>query len=83
MSKAWRANPPDATWRRVRRAVLARDGGVCQIRAAGCTHRATEVDHVLGRGVSERLEDLRAACRSCNAAYKPPHDPAPQPRTKW
>ena len=56
-------------YRHVRRWVLDRDGGVCQIRGAKCTHWATEVDHIRARADGGDCYDpanLRAACRACN-----------------
>jgi len=52
----------------VRRLVLARDLGVCQIQGAGCELHATHVDHVLPRkyGGTDHPANLRAACRVCN-----------------
>jgi 5-methylcytosine-specific restriction endonuclease McrA len=64
-------------WPPVRRLVLVRDGGRCQIRRARCTLIATAVDHVVPLVVlAERGElrlafdpaNLRAACSSCNAS---------------
>jgi 5-methylcytosine-specific restriction endonuclease McrA len=46
----------------IRRAVLARDHGVCQI----CGQPATDIDHIAGD--SADLGNLRALCRSCNMA---------------
>lgn len=57
-------------WRRVRRLVLVRDGGVCQIRGRPCTLVATEVDHVVSPVDGGDWFDpgnLRAACKPCNA----------------
>jgi hypothetical protein len=56
-------------WQRLRRIVLERDGGLCQIRAHRCTTKATEVDHInpvdLG-GSWWDLDNLRASCKPCN-----------------
>jgi 5-methylcytosine-specific restriction protein A len=58
-----------SAWRRVRPKVLARGGGLCQLRLEGCTVIATEVDHIVpvddGGGLYD-LMNLRAACRHCN-----------------
>lgn len=57
-------------WRRVRLAVLNRDGWQCQIRGPKCTGRATEVDHmdpVSQYGANVNPARLRAACKPCNA----------------
>lgn len=56
-------------WRRVRAAVLVRDGFVCQIRGPKCKVDATQVDHIIrpedGGGWYD-LENLRGACAWCN-----------------
>lgn len=64
-----------AAWRRLRLRVLQRDGYLCQIRRAGCTLRATQVDHIIPRkdlpaGSTLNLDDtnLRASCANCNSA---------------
>ncbi len=51
-------------WRRVRQLVLERDGQVCQ----WCGGHATEADHLIprGRGGSDDLANLVAACGDCN-----------------
>ena len=57
-------------WRRIRRAVLDRDMGLCQIKGPTCTRYATEVDHIVARvdgGSVFAWANLRAACRACNA----------------
>ena len=56
-------------WRRVRDAVIVRDGGVCQLRYPGrCTGTATTADHVLpvAYGGDNELVNLRASCVACN-----------------
>lgn len=58
-------------WRRVRLVVLARDGGLCQIRDRDCDLDAGEVDHIIrpeDGGAWYDEANLRAACRRCNAA---------------
>lgn len=47
-----------------RRAVMARDGGLCQY----CGHRADSIDHVVprSRGGEHVWDNVVAACRSCN-----------------
>lgn len=52
-------------WQTIRTRVLQRDRGVCQIRGPRCTHRATEVDHVIA-GDDHRDEALQAACTPCH-----------------
>jgi 5-methylcytosine-specific restriction protein A len=56
-------------WRRLRLAVLDRDGWQCQIRGPRCTTVATAVDHIVARadgGDCWNPHNLRAACRVCN-----------------
>ena len=56
-------------WEQLRTAVLRRDKGVCQIRLKGiCTHRATEVDHIIpdSRGGETSMANCRAACHECH-----------------
>jgi len=63
--------PYDARWRKVRAAILERDGFVCRIGGAHCTRTATEVDHIVAiRDGGEILDpsNLRAACKQCNVA---------------
>jgi len=73
-------------WRTVRKAVLARDGCVCQINAPGCTVRATQVDHIIPvcRDLEGHLwlepDNLRAACANCNRAR---HRAMPRPSRVW
>jgi 5-methylcytosine-specific restriction endonuclease McrA len=58
-------------WPVVRRQVLNRDGGKCQIRLDGCTDIATDCDHIVAvsdGGAPFALHNLRAACHRCNAA---------------
>lgn len=66
-SKAWPYNSP--AWRKIRRVVLARDGGLCQIRGPKCEVKATHVDHIepwLSGGAVFDDRNLRAACKTCN-----------------
>lgn len=48
-----------------RKAVVARDGGVCQY---GCGRRGDTIDHVVprSRGGQHRWENVVASCRKCN-----------------
>ena len=55
-----------SNWATIRARVLKRDRGVCQLRDAGCTVRATEVDHI-GQRDDHTLTNLRAVCRACHA----------------
>ena len=56
-------------WQALRRKILARDGGLCQIQAPGCTLRATQVDHIVPvakGGPWWEPSNLRSACARCN-----------------
>jgi hypothetical protein len=56
-----------AHWRRIaaRRIIIAE--GLCEIGLEGCTGEATTVDLIGGGDHSRaRIEDTRAACRSCH-----------------
>lgn len=59
-----------AAWQRLRRAVLDRDGRICQIQGPRCVGIANTVDHVVPSSVRPDLfwepENLRAACGRCN-----------------
>jgi 5-methylcytosine-specific restriction endonuclease McrA len=59
-----------ARWQRLREAVIARDGGVCQIQGPGCTVVATTCDHIHPVSTHPHLfwepGNLRGACRKCN-----------------
>ncbi|AZG44818.1 hypothetical protein D7316_01409 [Gordonia insulae] len=59
--------------RRVRRAVILRDQGLCQLGYEGCTGFYQELDHVVGvavRGVERThtltVEELQCVCRACH-----------------
>ena len=58
-----------AAWERLRREVLAQAGRVCQLAGPGCTHHATQVDHVVPRsqGGADTLDNLQAVCAACHA----------------
>ena len=82
-SSAWPYNSP--AWRRVRLAVLNRDGWVCQIRGPRCEVQANQADHVIPWRVGGAIFDpdnLRAACGPCNAgrAY---HETKRRPSREW
>ena len=59
-----------AAWQKTRRAILARDGHVCQIGGPKCTGIATTVHHLLPSSQYPHLffdaSNLAAACRHCN-----------------
>ena len=60
-------------WLAVRKQVLARDGQRCQIQAAGCLGRATEVDHIIrpeDGGSELHMTNLRASCKPCNVSKR-------------
>lgn len=60
-------------WRQASRRCLARDGRVCQIGLPGCRVVATTADHIVeleDGGARYVLENLQAACRSCNTAKR-------------
>jgi 5-methylcytosine-specific restriction endonuclease McrA len=61
-----------AAWRRIRLAVLQRDGYQCQLRRPCCTGRATTVDHItpVSRGGVTSVETCVAACRECNSSKR-------------
>jgi len=56
-------------YQKLRPQVLDRDGHRCQLHLPGCTHVATDVDHVVPGGPNE-LANLRAACSPCNQARR-------------
>lgn len=55
-------------WKKIRLKVLARDANTC----AYCGDVATEVDHVYpkSKGGEDTLDNLVAACRTCNVRKK-------------
>jgi hypothetical protein len=56
-------------WQKLRKQILNRDAFLCQIGSPGCTHIATEVDHIVPVSQGGAWFDplnLRAACFSCN-----------------
>ena len=60
-----------SAWDMLRRAVLVRDGHLCQCaacRAEGRTTVATEVDHIVpkSKGGTDRLSNLQAIGRECH-----------------
>ena len=58
-------------WKRLRLAVLYRDGYVCQVGGPKCVGRASTVDHItpviLGGAFWDQA-NLRASCKPCNYA---------------
>ena len=56
-------------WSSVRKLVLARDRGRCQLGIPGvCILAATEVDHITPRslGGGDAMDNLRAVCHPCH-----------------
>jgi 5-methylcytosine-specific restriction enzyme A len=51
-------------WHRIRAAILTRDP-TCQLNLNGCTHTATEVDHI-GRPDDHTPRNLRGVCTTCH-----------------
>jgi 5-methylcytosine-specific restriction endonuclease McrA len=79
VSKGWEGGSTWA-WRKVRKAVLERDGYQCQVRTPGiCVH------HVRGKQHGDDPAYLLASCQACNLKVGDPNsgtsDPAPRPST--
>jgi 5-methylcytosine-specific restriction endonuclease McrA len=59
-----------ARWQRLRKAVLAQYGHVCQVQGPRCTGYATTVHHLIPSSQAPDLfwepSNLAAACRRCN-----------------
>lgn len=63
-------------WQKLRKRILSRDGGLCQIRGAACTYVAREVDHIVSKVKAGRLgwteaqmdeeSNLQSACVACH-----------------
>jgi 5-methylcytosine-specific restriction enzyme A len=77
-------------WRtRVRPAILARDGHLCQIRGPKCQLDATHVDHIVpwrAGGAWYHEDNLRAACAACNvgrARHGPKDAGRVRPSREW
>jgi 5-methylcytosine-specific restriction enzyme A len=70
MPQAWagsdrRAHLP-SDWPAIRKRVLARDRGRCQIHGPTCQLVATEVDHLNGDRNDHRMENLQSVCSVCH-----------------
>ena len=59
-----------AAWQRLRKAVLRRDGHICQVREPRCLGHASTVHHLVPSSQAPHLfwaeENLVAACSRCN-----------------
>jgi 5-methylcytosine-specific restriction endonuclease McrA len=58
-------------WRRLSKAIIARDHGLCQIKGERCTTIATCCDHIVepdAGGARFAPSNLQASCTSCNAS---------------
>jgi 5-methylcytosine-specific restriction endonuclease McrA len=82
VSKSW-AEGSTATWRKVRKVVLVRDGYLCQLRLDGCTTAATNVHHTLGKRMGDDPAVLVAACANCNQKVGDPMAADPQPKDNY
>ena len=87
MSGAWGKGSTRA-WRKLRKAVLDRDGWRCQLRIDGiCTVIADCVHHLDGKAMGDDKDRLVAACTPCNLAVGDPaghgQDPEHVQRTTW
>lgn len=88
MSGAWGKGSTWA-WRKLRLAILRRDGYRCQLRVEGvCTVVADCVHHLYGKAQGDSPRDLVASCTPCNLHIGEPFragktDPAPRPCTTW
>jgi len=75
-----------SAWRRVRQAVLERDGYLCRIGGPTCTRRAQEVDHIIPRKAGGAMFDehnLRSVCKACHAARPVLPRHAPNTSRNW
>ena len=85
-----------SAWRKASKQTLYRDGYWCQIRLPKCRGVATTADHIVDHedgGEPYSLENLRAACVSCQASQRNRRvaararakraDRGPNPLQKW
>jgi 5-methylcytosine-specific restriction endonuclease McrA len=66
MAQSWRRSPLPANWPQLRRIVLRRDKGLCQLKGPQCTTQATEVHHAVAHN-DHRVASLIAVCSTCHA----------------
>jgi 5-methylcytosine-specific restriction endonuclease McrA len=86
MSQAW-AGGSTTAWRKLRAAVLLRDGGMCQTQTPGlCLVYADVAAHIIPKsaGGPDELGNLKASCAPCNQHEGDDvGNPAPRPVTRW
>jgi 5-methylcytosine-specific restriction endonuclease McrA len=89
-SRAWRnagkkwGTGGTTGWHKTRAAVIARDGGRCQLRVdAECAGEAETAHHTVGRAkTGDDMAYLVAACNHCNYKVGDPSRGNPRPRTR-
>lgn len=64
----WSGIPMPAGWPKIRREILERDAGQCQLRLTGCLRTATAVDHIkpAAYGGGHEASNLQAVCEPCH-----------------
>lgn len=65
-------------WQQLRKRVLSRDKGLCQIKGVGCRYVAREVDHIVNKATAraqgwtddqiDAETNLQSACAACHRA---------------
>ena len=66
-----------AAWRKLRKIVIARDSGLCQVcLSSGFVKSFDEVDHITpkAKGGSDDLNNLQCICKPCHKAKTARHD---------